>query len=150
MPVLPPCSESAWARSEEHTSELQSPVHLVCRLLLEKKKQGLYQQPDQRSSASRHLAWRTAFPNCRCFTRHAAGDVELGFRLCPVEGFDRRGAPRNGATRSGPTPDRPAANDRPCAELLVRRFSTHLAFAGAESYWRWRHFGPAFATGPAG
>src|SRR5438876_7756354 len=24
-------------RSEEHTSELQSPVHLVCRLLLEKK-----------------------------------------------------------------------------------------------------------------
>src|SRR5438876_8152265 len=30
-----PCKEK---RSEEHTSELQSPVHLVCRLLLEKKK----------------------------------------------------------------------------------------------------------------
>src|SRR5438876_2298018 len=30
---------TAWfKRSEEHTSELQSPVHLVCRLLLEKKK----------------------------------------------------------------------------------------------------------------
>src|SRR5690348_18427391 len=28
-------------RSEEHTSELQSPVHLVCRLLLEKKKKKL-------------------------------------------------------------------------------------------------------------
>src|SRR5258708_31239365 len=28
---------AAW-RSEEHTSELQSPDHLVCRLLLEKKK----------------------------------------------------------------------------------------------------------------
>src|SRR6266487_1411617 len=28
----------AHIRSEEHTSELQSPVHLVCRLLLEKKK----------------------------------------------------------------------------------------------------------------
>src|SRR5438552_13716992 len=27
------------SRSEEHTSELQSPDHLVCRLLLEKKKQ---------------------------------------------------------------------------------------------------------------
>src|SRR5690348_17355618 len=27
----------AGARSEEHTSELQSPVHLVCRLLLEKQ-----------------------------------------------------------------------------------------------------------------
>src|SRR5258708_9132208 len=29
----------AGGRSEEHTSELQSPDHLVCRLLLEKKKQ---------------------------------------------------------------------------------------------------------------
>src|SRR5205809_2341367 len=29
---------SAMARSEEHTSELQSRLHLVCRLLLEKKK----------------------------------------------------------------------------------------------------------------
>src|SRR5438876_6884346 len=29
-------------RSEEHTSELQSPVHLVCRLLLEKKKHTLH------------------------------------------------------------------------------------------------------------
>src|SRR5258708_30077093 len=29
---------SAMTRSEEHTSELQSPDHLVCRLLLEKKK----------------------------------------------------------------------------------------------------------------
>src|SRR6266487_6391081 len=29
---------SRGTRSEEHTSELQSPVHLVCRLLLEKKK----------------------------------------------------------------------------------------------------------------
>src|SRR5256885_7325285 len=30
------------ARSEEHTSELQSPCNLVCRLLLEKKKQSYY------------------------------------------------------------------------------------------------------------
>src|SRR6266581_7113258 len=30
-------STSVAVRSEEHTSELQSPVHLVCRLLLEKK-----------------------------------------------------------------------------------------------------------------
>src|SRR6266487_6878771 len=47
LPILSPCSRS-WSRtrgrpcratrSEEHTSELQSPVHLVCRLLLEKKK----------------------------------------------------------------------------------------------------------------
>src|SRR6266581_1934577 len=33
-----PCSRWVRLRSEEHTSELQSPVHLVCRLLLEKKK----------------------------------------------------------------------------------------------------------------
>ena len=30
--------EDKIVRSEEHTSELQSPDHLVCRLLLEKKK----------------------------------------------------------------------------------------------------------------
>src|SRR5256884_6697894 len=29
---------AAYARSEEHTSELQSRLHIVCRLLLEKKK----------------------------------------------------------------------------------------------------------------
>src|SRR5437762_7069291 len=29
---------SQYCRSEEHTSELQSPMYLVCRLLLEKKK----------------------------------------------------------------------------------------------------------------
>src|SRR5260370_21976007 len=29
---------AAWQRSEEHTSELQSHLNLVCRLLLEKKK----------------------------------------------------------------------------------------------------------------
>src|SRR5947208_11996013 len=34
--VLPP--QCGRVRSEEHTSELQSPDHLVCRLLLEKKK----------------------------------------------------------------------------------------------------------------
>src|SRR5258708_28137075 len=33
-----PAYISTLARSEEHTSELQSPDHLVCRLLLEKKK----------------------------------------------------------------------------------------------------------------
>src|SRR5258708_28536105 len=49
LPIWPRCcwgaistgegfSPRCWARSEEHTSELQSPDHLVCRLLLEKKK----------------------------------------------------------------------------------------------------------------
>src|SRR5436305_9996675 len=35
---LSACSGSGGARSEEHTSELQSRPHLVCRLLLAKKK----------------------------------------------------------------------------------------------------------------
>src|SRR5688500_19475289 len=37
--ISPRCSATRWAssRSEEHTSELQSPCKLVCRLLLEKK-----------------------------------------------------------------------------------------------------------------
>src|SRR5438876_5281249 len=39
-------------RSEEHTSELQSPVHLVCRLLLEKKKKKRRRRPP----SSIHLA----------------------------------------------------------------------------------------------
>src|SRR6266481_9335422 len=38
----PPPAASPWGRSEEHTSELQSQFHLVCRLLLEKKKQKKY------------------------------------------------------------------------------------------------------------
>src|SRR5690348_17640153 len=39
LKILPRISNwLIWSsRSEEHTSELQSPVHLVCRLLLEKK-----------------------------------------------------------------------------------------------------------------
>src|SRR5256885_7418246 len=39
-------SESPW-RSEEHTSELQSPCNLVCRLLLEKKKDNQHQAQQQ-------------------------------------------------------------------------------------------------------
>src|SRR5258708_8932248 len=42
-------------RSEEHTSELQSPDHLVCRLLLEKKKKTLKQ-----SSARTHSSMADA------------------------------------------------------------------------------------------
>src|SRR5436189_4385041 len=37
-PQLDEAPGDAHARSEEHTSELQSPMYLVCRLLLEKKK----------------------------------------------------------------------------------------------------------------
>src|SRR2546426_4713764 len=40
------------ARSEEHTSELQSPCNLVCRLLLEKKKKQASGEGDRRTAAS--------------------------------------------------------------------------------------------------
>src|SRR5205807_6219584 len=36
------CRRIIATRSEEHTSELQSPCNLVCRLLLEKKKKKIY------------------------------------------------------------------------------------------------------------
>src|SRR5438552_14716591 len=39
-------------RSEEHTSELQSPDHLVCRLLLEKKKIALRVSPAHEANSS--------------------------------------------------------------------------------------------------
>src|SRR5438876_7419043 len=48
------CAPLGYIRSEEHTSELQSPVHLVCRLLLEKKKK-----------INRLLVWSTSRPTCR-------------------------------------------------------------------------------------
>src|SRR2546422_2058572 len=40
------------ARSEEHTSELQSRLHLVCRLLLEKKKKNIWLLMRHRASCS--------------------------------------------------------------------------------------------------
>src|SRR5687768_18144092 len=51
-----PPSKKLPARSEEHTSELQSRLHIVCRLLLEKKKQ------------ERHLQQRW-FCHRRCLLR---------------------------------------------------------------------------------
>src|SRR5258708_26813658 len=42
------------ARSEEHTSELQSPDHLVCRLLLEKKKKKTNPNKSSRDTTDRH------------------------------------------------------------------------------------------------
>src|SRR3989442_5436185 len=51
-------------RSEEHTSELQSRPHLVCRLLLEKKKSTLAPS----SPSLRHLRCRDA--TACCIPRH--------------------------------------------------------------------------------
>src|SRR5256885_2732162 len=49
------------SRSEEHTSELQSPCNLVCRLLLEKKKTHRICQATC-TYATRHLSVKSAYP----------------------------------------------------------------------------------------
>src|SRR2546422_1844769 len=47
----PTCRPTGGRRSEEHTSELQSRLHLVCRLLLEKKKKK--RRPQTQRAASK-------------------------------------------------------------------------------------------------
>src|ERR1022692_5050605 len=44
-------------RSEEHTSELQSPCNLVCRLLLEKKKKNILKCLFQQDQQEFRFAW---------------------------------------------------------------------------------------------
>src|ERR1039458_10466477 len=51
-PVARDLEEFGKERSEEHTSELQSLRHLVCRLLLEKKKNIIYKQTPRTCSPS--------------------------------------------------------------------------------------------------
>src|SRR5437764_7621620 len=50
-PPPTPCRIPIHPRSEEHTSELQSPMYLVCRLLLEKKKRQLRYKDNKLHSA---------------------------------------------------------------------------------------------------
>src|SRR5258708_27055649 len=57
--VTPPIT---W-RSEEHTSELQSPDHLVCRLLLEKKKKRIV---DENTRSKPMSTVRTACVELSC------------------------------------------------------------------------------------
>src|SRR2546422_7422127 len=51
-PTSRPYTGASGARSEEHTSELQSRLHLVCRLLLEKKKKKKEQNRSSRIQVS--------------------------------------------------------------------------------------------------
>src|SRR5260370_2274502 len=65
-------------RSEEHTSELQSHLNLVCRLLLEKKKKDRKQPPP-------HTPRRQLHP-CPCpgLLRRPAGPAETTVMMAPV------------------------------------------------------------------
>src|SRR6266566_10135884 len=72
LPICVPTLWSKWSarkfaprrkgRSEEHTSELQSPCNLVCRLLLEKKKKTTNTCPSKKRKVSTNQATR----NYRC------------------------------------------------------------------------------------
>src|SRR5258708_31967715 len=88
---LPAGQRRSWAivvaappqqRSEEHTSELQSPDHLVCRLLLEKKKN--YAPPFDSGRLLGILAphgglpWRTPAP----LSRHTGSATSSPLCLC--------------------------------------------------------------------
>src|ERR1039458_8878017 len=77
LPASRPISPRRHRRSEEHTSELQSLRHLVCRLLLEKKK-----------TRGRRPRLAPPVPRCLCFPSHLgccegvgclgrAGDIRL-------------------------------------------------------------------------
>src|SRR5690554_7769706 len=57
-------------RSEEHTSELQSRPHLVCRLLLEKKKKTLKYSDDHVLASRAHIPARTAVDHRRDELHH--------------------------------------------------------------------------------
>src|SRR5690348_18177819 len=52
-----PCPQLPICRSEEHTSELQSPVHLVCRLLLEKKKKKNINNKPRKNKIKKQMAY---------------------------------------------------------------------------------------------
>src|SRR2546429_1519358 len=66
-------------RSEEHTSELQSRLHLVCRLLLEKKKSDPFAAPAPRTGlaadkrANTHLTLRRTTPPRRSLSERRCG-----------------------------------------------------------------------------
>src|SRR5256885_2641355 len=64
------------ARSEEHTSELQSPCNLVCRLLLEKKKTNHTTSPRANALLARFRHTVPLWPNDKVLTgaRSAASD----------------------------------------------------------------------------
>src|SRR5437764_3939196 len=58
-----PAATSGCGRSEEHTSELQSPMYLVCRLLLEKKKKEQAVEQDNQFTKIRAQALREQQPS---------------------------------------------------------------------------------------
>src|SRR3989449_5332732 len=80
-------SGAAPSRSEEHTSELQSRLHLVCRLLLEKKKK---KQQKLRRKMKPKAPMRTQLRSNHC--EESVDDVYLMRELEPQAVADNPGA----------------------------------------------------------
>src|ERR1022692_4716997 len=74
-----PCTDFC-PRSEEHTSELQSPCNLVCRLLLEKKYRPTGTPRGLPSEQLKRSSWR-AIPICSIMVRPAPGMYCIFFFL---------------------------------------------------------------------
>src|SRR2546429_2999466 len=78
--AVPPRSRSC-ARSEEHTSELQSRLHLVCRLLLEKKKHSYHVvRPASEAHSTRYLSLVTL----QLGPTHTVAVSILALSVCPL------------------------------------------------------------------
>src|SRR6267143_250245 len=71
------------SRSEEHTSELQSQFHLVCRLLLEKKKnRGRFELANRKNSSDRENGRHCAVRDLRDLFGSGVG--RGGFFVCHI------------------------------------------------------------------
>src|SRR2546429_2496162 len=71
-------------RSEEHTSELQSRLHLVCRLLLEKKKEAAPIDGTRAWQRFRHLPWPLLTPLTMCLVHSSVIHTLAAFQLVYV------------------------------------------------------------------
>src|SRR2546429_3126587 len=78
---VPSINRIVRVRSEEHTSELQSRLHLVCRLLLEKKKK----HHSRRSSTARTRTSPNFPSTCLVWNAvHRPSQDDSCSRYCPV------------------------------------------------------------------
>src|SRR5438552_9865148 len=72
-------------RSEDHTSELQSPDHLVCRLLLEKKKKKKKKNNRITKKKKNNIMKLTYKPNNRTITMSLTNITYISNSSCCIE-----------------------------------------------------------------
>src|ERR1039457_123883 len=72
----------AYHRSEEHTSELQSPCNLVCRLLLEKKKKNKKEKRNHEKCRGLRSQQEAAQPQGTPARLHALGRFLIPLAFC--------------------------------------------------------------------